>query len=108
VIALPLWFVFLLFAFWGIGSLNSAIARVIRYKMYQRDSWLLSDAVEKFLMAIAFSLGSLTVLPHPVYNFEWLREYARYAWLFAFVPFAIGVWLDWHSLSRIRQQKGKP
>lgn len=102
---LPPWFVFVLFSMWGIGLLCSSVARALRYYKYQRDAWLLASAAERCLMAIALMLGSLTVAPHPMYDFKWLILYARYAWLFAFVPFGIGVFLEWHSMARIKQAR---
>ena len=101
------WSVFVLFAAWGIGSLCSSVVRAKRYYKYQKDAWLLTDAIEKFLMAIAFLLGALIVAPHPISNFEGLRTYARLAWFCAFIPFGIGVFLDWNSMARIEREVNK-
>lgn len=104
--ALPGWFVFALFAAWGIGSACKAWARQKRYREYQHDPWLLTDAIEVGLMSFAFIGSALRQSPHPVLNFEGLSNWIILAWLIAFIPFAIGVFLDWRSIARIERKRG--
>lgn len=99
------WAAFILFLFWGIGSVISCLARAKRYLKYQRDSWLLTDAIEKACMSIAFILAALVVSPHPIRDFDWLRNYSRLSWLLAFIPLVIGIILDWRSMARIERSE---
>lgn len=88
----------------------------MRYYKYQRDGWLLASSFERGLMAIALMIGSLTIAPHPpvwllnffhVANLKGLLIFSRYSWFLAFVPFAIGVFLEWHSMARIKREQNE-
>ena len=105
--ALPEWFVFLLFLAWGVLSLVSAQARYRRWLKYQRQSWLIADAIFRAFLAIAFCMGALIVGPRPIDDFEWLRPISRWFWLAGFVPFVVGVFLDWHNLGEIEHERSK-
>jgi hypothetical protein len=104
---LPDWFVFFLFMGWAIGSIVSAKARFRRWRKFQREPWLLTDCLERLFMGIAFCMGAMILGPHPAYDYEWLRPVSRYFWLFAFVPFAVGIFLDWHSIAEIERERSK-
>ena len=104
---MPEWFVFVLFMCWGIGLLNLSIARYIRYRKYQRDPWLLADAIERLFMGVAFCMGSMVVAPHPLGDYDWMITPSRYLWLIGFVPFSIGTLLDWYSLATIERERSK-
>jgi len=101
------WLPFVLFALWSLTSFVSAAARLRRFVKYQREPWLITDALKHVLMGIAFGMGSLVVAPHPIDDFEWMRVPARWIWLAALGPFMVGTWFDWIRLAEIAQVRNR-
>ena len=56
-------------------------------------------------MAFAFIGTAIRMGPHPYLIFDGLRNWIVFAWLLAFVPFAIGIFLDWRSLAHIEIER---
>jgi hypothetical protein len=104
---LPSWFPFVLFGIWSLNSFISAAARLTRYRLYQREPWLITDAIKQTFQGVAFGMGSLVVSPHPTYDFEFLREWSRLMWLCGLLPFLVGTALDWYRLAAIAEQRSK-
>lgn len=101
--------VFILFFLWGVFSFLKAVARERRYRKYQRDHWLLADAIEHGFMALALLGSAMRNGTHPADftqspNF---RNLIILAWLVAFIPLIVGQILDWRSLGKIEMERNK-
>lgn len=101
--------VFVLFFLWGVFSFLKAVARERRFRKYQRDYWLVADAIEHGFMALALLASAMRNGTHPAAftQSDGFRNLIILAWLLAFIPLIVGQILDWRSLGKIEMERSK-